>query len=171
MSQAPITLPLQPTTDDLAHFDVSGAHKSAKHLLDPADPIRQRIIIERAVVRRAVSDLLAKGYALRVNYGGDEGYGCERTTDLATIMCAIQACDEELLNVYAPIPEAGWRMVSTIYLVYGNDGWDVIADHGMSIADDLAGASELADAIADAIPLTPSQQAHVDFINSQRARA
>lgn len=149
-----ITLPLAPTPDDLAHFDVSGA--SYPHLKDPENPIRQRMLIERAVIRRAVEDLLAAGKTLRVFYGHENGdssdYGGVHTTDLRNVMSQIQACDEEWLNVYIPSPDKpGFlRFIGQIALVYGNDGWDVIADNHVSLEPWLKGAEELAEAIADA---------------------
>jgi hypothetical protein len=151
-----ITLPLAPTTDDLAHFDVSAGH-GYKHLLDPANPIRHRMLLERAVIRRAAEDLIAAGFHLRVFYGNENGdssdYGGVHTQDLRNVMSQIQACDEEWLNVYKPNPNKPDKLmlVGQIALVYGNDGWDVISDNHTNLEPYLKGATELADQLADAV--------------------
>src|SRR5690606_29381756 len=44
------------------------------------EQIRRRILIERAIIRRAAMDLLAAGFTLRIHDGED--WATERTTDL-----------------------------------------------------------------------------------------
>jgi hypothetical protein len=151
-----ITLPLQPAPDDLAHF----AATRCDYLRVEGNPIRNRIIMERAVIRRAVTDLIAAGFTVRVYYGEGD-YGCERTNDVNTVMAAIGACDEEWLNVRRE-REGERPQVATIYLVYGNDGYDVMADYHLSIEEHLKGANELSDQIANAIP-PPAEQFRQTF--------
>ncbi len=132
---------LAPTTDDLEHFARSGSLYPG--LLDPDNRIRQRIIIERAIIRRAVTDILANG-ALSVSvYYGDDEYGCEKQRDLDTIMAAIGACDEEFLHVHWPKGRP-----CSIFLVYGNDGWDVLADYSLVLEPFLVGANALAEQLS-----------------------
>jgi hypothetical protein len=142
-----ITLPLVPTPDDLSKLESDHSRKYTPHLLDPADPIRQRIVIERAIVRRAVSDLIAAGCWVRVFYGPEEGWGCQRTDNVDVVMEAVGACDEEVLYVF---PSSSGARQGFIHFVYGNDGWDVIADNSTRIEYLLAGATELSDAICEA---------------------
>jgi hypothetical protein len=160
-----ITLPLTPTTDDLAHFDVAG--KMSTYLLVPINPVRQRMLLERAVIRRAATDLIAAGFHLRVFYGNENGdssdYGCLHTQHLPNVMCAIQACDEEWLNVYKPNPNkpGALMLVGQIALVYGNDGYDVISDYHTKLEPYLKGANDLADQLADAV------QAQIDAVRAR----
>ena len=143
-----IALPLQPTADDIVHLENDHSRRYAPHLLDPKNAIRQRIIIERAIIRRAIADILAAGNWVRVFYGVDEGYGCNKTDNLDVAMAAIGACDDERLQVFRNSSDKVW---SSAWFVYGNDGWDVNADNGGRLEPLLAGASALADQIADAM--------------------
>lgn len=135
-----VTLPLSPTQDDEEFFSRSAStSKSAQHLLVPGDKIRERIIIERAVVRRAVTDLIAAGYELRLHDG--ESWATGYTKDVGVIMGELMATDEETICA------RGERGIGTVYLVYGNSGWEVIADHSVSLGEFLKGSNELADEI------------------------
>jgi hypothetical protein len=131
---------LQPTPDDLAYF--------AKPY-PVSDEVRKRIIMERAIIRTAAQSLIAAGFRLRVWDGGD--WGCELTDSLDTIMGAIMATDEESIRVYRLGVTEKWIIHGALVLVYGNDGYDVIADNSVNIEEHLKAASELADSLeADA---------------------
>jgi hypothetical protein len=142
-----VTLPLQPTADDIAHLETDLNRRCCKHLFDPNNEIRQRIIVERAVVRKAVADLIAAGNWIRVFYGAEEGFGCARTDNVDVVMEAIGACDEEYMYVF---PNSSDRSIGSVFLVYGNEGWTVIANNSTRLEPVLVGATELADAISDA---------------------
>lgn len=131
--------------DDSAHFEQHHYVKDAA--------IRQRILIERAIIRRAVRDILAAhdgAYCISVSDG--ESWPVKRSRDLDTIMANIGACDEETIVVrhITQSSEAGAK-VGSIYLVYGNDGWDVIADHTDSplMRELLTDANNLADVLGN----------------------
>lgn len=145
-----ITLPLQPTADDLAHLESDHSRKHTPHLLDPANAIRQRIVIERAVIRRAITDMLAAGWEVRVYYGEGD-YGTDWTRELGAVMGAVCACDEEWIRARRATDHGQER--AGIYLVYGNDGWDVISDYSLLLEPELEGANAFADQIADAAAL------------------
>jgi len=115
----------------------------------PVD-IRLRILIERAIIRRAVEDIIAAGYLVSVYYGDDE-YGIRRSANRDAIMAEVGACDEEWLNVMRAddTAKSGYRLVGTIALVYGNDGWDVIADYHTNLEQLLTGANDLGTALGD----------------------
>lgn len=135
--------------DDAAYFE--GSHHPITD-----EKIRLRILLERAVIRKAVHDILAAKpeggrYVVSV-YDGEE-IAVLHSTDLLAVMAEIGACDEEYLHLYfkpdtasVPMRRVGWAM-----LVYGNDGWDVIADHTDTPAmeDLLAGASQLGDELSE----------------------
>lgn len=124
------------TADDIAHF--STPHGRRIEL-----KIRQRIVVERAIIRKAVTDIIAAGYALSVDYGEDD-VAVSRSSDVAEIMEAIGACDEEWLHVR----HTNGKLRGTIALVYGNDGWDVICDYHTSLEPLLTGANELAEQLS-----------------------
>jgi hypothetical protein len=132
-----VSLPLQPTADDIAHFE------TMRRLPVPA--IYNRIVMERAVIRRAATDLLAAGFELRVHNGED--WACVWTTDLAAVMRSIMETDEDHLNVR--VAATGKRM-GALYLVYGNAGWEVIADNAVCLEEALAGTTAYQEELADA---------------------
>lgn len=113
------------------------------------EAIRQRILVERAIIRRAVRDILAAdggAYCISV-YDGEE-YPVKRSRDLDTIMADIGQCDQEWL--YVRTGAKGETKVGGVMLVYGNDGWDVICDYSTGhIETLLAGANKLADELGD----------------------
>ncbi len=133
--------------DDTLHFQ--------QHHWVKDESIRQRILIERAIVRRMVRDILqAGGGAYCVSIYDGEDYPLKRSRDLDAIMADIGQCDEETIVVrHVTKPADGGEKLGSIYLVYGNDGWDVIADHTASHSMDelLAGANQMSDAIGDAL--------------------
>jgi hypothetical protein len=131
--------------DDSAHFE------QHHHVKDVA--IRTRILIERAIVRRAVRDILAAhdgAYCISV-YDGEE-YPVKRSRDLDQIMADVGQCDEEMLYVrHVGKDGVTGTRVGGIALVYGNGGWNVIADHTDTplMAELLAGAGHLADSLGE----------------------
>lgn len=132
---------LTPTTDDLCHF---AQHEAiAKRPIAPE--IKARIVTERAVIRHALQALFAAGYRVQV-FDGEERATLV-TDNLDAVMAAVCACDEEWLYVYAKREDDRWVHFGTIYLVYGNDGPDVIADHHTKLEDVLAATSEFAESL------------------------
>ena len=103
-------------------------------------PLRQRI--ERAIVGRAVRDALRAGYSLSVNDG--EAFAILRSRNRAAIMRALFSVDEERLYIHAG--DTG-RRVGWVYLVYGNDGPDVIADYTGNLESLLTGANACAEVL------------------------
>ena len=132
--------------DDIAHFDAWAA-KFPKSPIEPE--IQERMVMERAVIRRACRDLIAEGYALRLWDG--EAWATERTQDVDAIMAAVHATDEDTLYVYKASDKtsSGWAKFSYLFLVYGNAGYEVIADHGTNIAEALKGTDAFVDLLAD----------------------
>lgn len=134
--------------DDSVYFAQSLPLRMRGRAGDPDTPeIRALILrqlIERAIIRQAVQSILAAAdgaYTISVFDG--EAYPVKRSRDLRAIMDEIMACDEETLIVRNSVDAS---KVGSIFLVYGNDGWDVIADHTASecISGLLAEADRLA---------------------------
>lgn len=97
---------------------------------------RKRIAGEKTVVRRVVRDLLAAGYSLTVDDGEDEPV--KKSTKFSEIMAALMQTDEDYLYTHKQgCPN------SFVRFVYGNDSWEVICDHGVSLEKVLKGAQEV----------------------------
>lgn len=135
-----MSYPVIATPDDEAWFAAQGRE------LDPK--IRHRIIMERMVIRKACRDILAAGpgYWLRVHNGED--WSCERTRDLSVVMANLAQTDID--NIVVSCSDAksrtGYSRVGWFQCVYGNDGWDVIANNTTNLDERglLTGATELA---------------------------
>jgi len=119
--------------------------------------VRKRIATEKRIATKVVHDLLAAGYRLNVNNGGDTNE-LDRPSDSAkAVLGALFATDDEYLKVYASRPNLvgqksplfPWMGIGWVYFVYGNDGGEnVIADHTCNLENALAGASALAESLA-----------------------
>src|SRR5262245_36999884 len=88
----------------------------------------RRIAVERRSVRRVAKGLIAAGYAISVNDG--EEIVVKKSTKITEIVKATMSTDEDYFLVSKP----GCKN-SFVRFVYGNGGWDVICDYGMSLDD------------------------------------
>jgi hypothetical protein len=98
---------------------------------------RRRMAGERRVVRRVVRDLLAAGFAITVDDGGDEP-AIRHSTDARKIEACLLNTDDD--RIYASKPG---RKSSMVRFVYGNDAWEVICDYSIDLEDHLKGAFDL----------------------------
>lgn len=89
-------------------------------------PTCTRINIERDIVLRTVAALLAAGYELNIDNGGDEYELPNFTLDAALLTQHLMETDDEYLMVATKGEDnvKGW-----VRFVYGNDGYDVISDY------------------------------------------
>lgn len=96
--------------------------------------------IEREIATKVVDCVLARDYDVTVDNGGDQA---ELTCckDRETILKAMFATDEETLSFRNRHNE--W--CGEVDLVYGNNGWDVIADYSVRLEETIKPALELAD--------------------------
>lgn len=102
--------------------------------------IAKRIDIERQIVSKFVRIALKAGYMISV-YDGEE-VCLQRSTSHDAVMGAIQSTDEDVLILrHQSHPESR----STVHLVYGNDGWDVIADYTVDLEYLMPEVNALAD--------------------------
>ncbi|VWC49314.1 hypothetical protein BLA13014_07581 [Burkholderia aenigmatica] len=133
--------------DDIAFF--------ASPLVTEDSGINVRKLIERTIIRRAVTDVLAiqaedgPAYAISVFDG-------EQTTligsrDVGQIMGAVMTTNEDMLIVRRLHQDRGSSYFGSIALAYGNDGWDVIRNHHRPLDEILAGTKAMADAIGRVI--------------------
>lgn len=99
--------------------------------------------IERRIVQVAVGDILQAGY--RIGVYRLTGYEVEATNDAAVVLTAAQrrtACD---LHVFEQTDAGGgWKRIGFVKLTFGNEGWNVIEDHSISLAPALTNADALA---------------------------
>lgn len=93
--------------------------------------------MELAIVTAVVEDLLAEGFELRVDDGGDEQ---ERVDTPAAAIDALTAVDSSDLFVFKHGQCTGF-----VSFVFGNDGYDVICDNSVWLEPYLARATQLSD--------------------------
>lgn len=92
------------------------------------DPkVAARIKMERKVISAFVKSALKAGHVVSVNNGED--CPVKRSASYKAIMAGIMQTDEDRLIVR----DAKGAHVGTAYMVYGNDGWDVICDYHTSL--------------------------------------
>lgn len=119
------------------------------------ESVKHRIAIERAIVERVVDALIAANYRVAVSL--ERGYDLDEmlmgSRDRDAIIDAATAGDE--CHIFAQ-PAKGklidkGRVVSDgwIYLVFGNDGYDLISDYTTNLESLLAPVNTYADTIAE----------------------
>lgn len=87
--------------------------------------VERRMSIERRIIRHLIREAKKDGWeCVAVNNGGDEDEVC--TTE-AEVMDHAFATDEAQLYFRKPISGDGAK--HWVFIVLGNDGYDVIADH------------------------------------------
>ena len=97
--------------------------------------------MEEAIVRLFVRSVLAAGYLLTVNNGGDDDE-IEASTDEAAIINVMREASEDTVYLHRPgqtKQHFGWVM-----FVYGNDGYDVICDYTTNLEGLLRPCTDLA---------------------------
>jgi hypothetical protein len=104
--------------------------------------VKMRQEVERKIVTRLLKDAVAAGYWISVDNGEDEP--TKNSQNIRKILKFMFQCDEERIYLHAsedePLIYEGW-----VYLVYGNDGWDVIADYTTNLQHIMAGADKISD--------------------------
>jgi len=105
--------------------------------------VKTRQGIERRIARKFLKIALAAGYAISLDNGGDD-FEFENSTDFKFIVGEMFATDDERLYLSKDGKRCGW-----VYFVYGNDGWDVIADYTVNLEDLMPEVSALSDKLED----------------------
>lgn len=84
--------------------------------------------MENTIIRVFIREALKRGHTLTVtSYGEDE---ITRSTQINKIVDALRATDHDYLRVHD-----GERYIGSVFLVWGNDPWEVISDYSLSIED------------------------------------
>ncbi len=85
--------------------------------------------MERQIIKALVTEAFKRGFTkIIIDNGGDdeEQITC---TDTKEVMASIRQTDEE--HMFFAHPDVA--KMPCVFLVYGNDGYDVIADHSLSL--------------------------------------
>lgn len=92
-----------------------------------ADDVAKRIETERKMVSALVRHALAEGLLISIDDGGDE-LALTKSSSYEAVFDAAGATDTDILILHrADGSRLGW-----FQLIYGNDGYDVIADYGVN---------------------------------------
>lgn len=135
--------------------------------------VSNRINVEKAIVKCLMNELADHGFAMVVHDGEDWAGPITRHPDIAfntafstdedTLFVFVQenvleGNDQELKDFFtakkAEHPDKKSFQFSSIQLIYGNDGHDVIADYGMRIEKYIEKTEALADAIESGAGVT-----------------
>lgn len=100
-----------------------------------------RVQIERTILCKIVDSALREGYLVSISNGG-EGMEVDKSSSLITILDHLHNCDVE--HIYFHKEDGSF--VGSVVMVYGNDGWDAVADYSCNKEIDviLADALEFA---------------------------
>jgi len=102
--------------------------------------IAARQKMERQIARKVVTSGIAAGYQLSVFDGGEVTVA--RSTTVSEVMAGLFTTDDDRLLFFRPgeAQPCGW-----VWLVYGNDGWDVVNDYTTNLESVMKPADKLAD--------------------------
>lgn len=102
--------------------------------------------MEARIMRSAIGELLSHGFTLGV-YDGEETT-IHHSASALDVFAALRTTDDDYLIVYAAGddgPRFGW-----VRFVYGNDGFDVIADNTTNLEPHLVATTALAESLEGA---------------------
>ena len=85
--------------------------------------ISTRQMIEKGIAKRVVRAAIEAGYTVSLHDGGE--YTVKRSRKLSEIVGAMFTVDEESLE----IRDSEGGLIGTVWMVYGNDGFDAINDY------------------------------------------
>lgn len=110
--------------------------------------VQQRQAMEREIAARVIDALLASGKMITVNdgqYGSGENV-LHSSRDKQAILAAMFSTDDDTL--YVADRPSDTTFTGYVVFVYGNDGWDVMADYTVNLEEILKPAIEYIDSIA-----------------------
>jgi len=112
---------------------------------DVSSAVKARQTVEQKIARAIVEAGVAAGYFLAVDYNEDD-FALAPTKDVEAIMEALGAVDEEWILFYRDPNSA--RADGMVFLVYGNDGWDVVNDYSVKLEAIMAPVNALAESLS-----------------------
>ena len=141
---------------------------TVKRELPPA--VRKRQAVEKRIVRQLLKDAIAAGYTCSVSYERGWDVQSQERADSREQMCQeVSPCigsvkvseiiehafavDECHLFFHDPgepalTEDGNNNSYRYVYLVFGNDGWDVVCDYTTNLEDTLTNANALADKLS-----------------------
>jgi hypothetical protein len=116
--------------------------------------LETRLGIEKRIRNKIVDAMIDAGYGVAV-YDG-ESWACKVTTTKKVPKEALGSVDMEHIHAYVknpdfdPTKERGpenrmWKPFGWVFLVYGNDGYDVVNDYTTNLEDLMKPVNEYAD--------------------------
>jgi hypothetical protein len=99
--------------------------------------VKMRQKVEREISTALIRELLRQGFHVSVDNGEEETKPMAKES---AILAAMFQCDEDRLYAWRDADRFGW-----VYLVYGNDGWDVISDYTVNLECAMGPANKVAD--------------------------
>jgi hypothetical protein len=91
-----------------------------------------RTNLERQIAEKVVRAILDAGMAVSLDNGGDE-YEVENSNSMSQICAELCATDEEHI-----VAIKDGKRFGSVYMVYGNDGYDSICDYSLNLETILA---------------------------------
>ena len=106
--------------------------------------IATRQMIEKGIAKRVVRSAIEAGYTVSLWDGGE--WIVKRSSKLPEVMRAMFTVDEERFD----IRDSEGGFIGHVWFVYGNDGWDALADYTATETMErlLKDANEYAESIA-----------------------
>ena len=95
--------------------------------------LKDRLACEKAIVKAIVKEAIAQGYQVAV-FDGEEDWS-EPSNNWETIRKELHTMDEDTIRIIKDGKSKG-----AVFLVYGNDGYDVVCDH--TVNDTIVGIVE-----------------------------
>ena len=86
--------------------------------------------MEADIAATFIQSVLQAGYVVSVWEGGD--YAIQHSSDAKDILDAMFSTDSDVLRMYRNTP-TGYVCKASAWFVYGNSGWDVLADYSTSL--------------------------------------
>lgn len=103
------------------------------------DEFRRKV--ERRIVKLVVQGLIAHGYSVNVDNGGDDMELARPSRVADEVMSAALATDSESLIAY----RADGSIAGAVLLVYGNEGYDTVNDYSIALEPCLSSVNAYAD--------------------------
>ena len=110
--------------------------------------VKMRQEVERKIASRLVKDILKAGYTILIDNGGAPEECTGPFGKYRQVMAEMFLADWDRLYLYRPGKDAKEGHYGWVFLVYGNDGYDVISDYTCNLRKLLAGAEGVADRYA-----------------------
>lgn len=89
--------------------------------------VKMRQKVEREICTAVVDALLAAGFTISVDNGGDSNELSD-SSDRVAILAAMFLTDDEYLHAGKDGHPVGW-----VRFIYGNDGYDVMSDYTVNL--------------------------------------